>query len=211
MDCRRPCVMVLYHMSDSPVNVNMENDSLSKMNLFDSIYVCNHIGVLAAALVTHADPEPHKNHHPLYYYYYSQRHSVKSLEGDGVARHPGGSTSFVAPQVHGLSKRSADPTPESNPEPAADPDSANIYSYQVVHHGHPHYGYNHGYRYPYNAYRYNHYYGYPHRYHSHYKRSVEPEPEPEPYYTYHERPHYYNRYYHSYNNYYPSYPGYRCH
>ncbi|XP_037795032.1 LOW QUALITY PROTEIN: uncharacterized protein LOC119590443 [Penaeus monodon] len=152
---------------------------------------------LAVAEVTHADPEPHKyhpysyHHYPSYHYYPHNLH-VKPLEGDGVATHPGGGTSFLATQVHGFTKHSADPMPESNPEPEADPNSDNTYSYQVVHHGHPHYGYHNGYRYPYNAYRYNHYYGYPHRYHNHHKRSVESEPELEPRYTYHGRPHYYN-------------------
>nr|XP_027230113.1 histidine-rich glycoprotein-like [Penaeus vannamei] len=164
---------------------------------------------LAAAVVTHADPEPHKYHHYPYHYYYPRHHNVEPLEGDGVARHPGGGTSFVAPQVHGLTKRSADSTPEADPQPAADPDPSNSYSYQVVHHGHPRYGYHHGYRYPFNNYRYNNYYGYPHTYHSHHKRSVESEPEPQPHYSYHGRPHYYNRYYHGYPHYYPYYAGYR--
>ncbi|XP_063595748.1 uncharacterized histidine-rich protein DDB_G0274557-like [Penaeus indicus] len=175
------------------------------MKLATIVLVC-----LAAAVITHADPEPHKYHHyPYRYYhhypyhnYYSRHHYVKL---------PAGSTSSVTTQVHGLTKRSADPTPDPNPEPTADPDPSNSYSYQVVNHGHPHYGYHHGYRYPYNTYRYNHYYGYPHRYHSHHKRSVESEPEPEPHYTYYGRPHYYNRYYHGYRNYYPYYAGYRYH
>ncbi|XP_069994870.1 uncharacterized protein [Penaeus vannamei] len=164
---------------------------------------------LAAAVVTHADPEPHKYHHYPYHYYYPRHHNVEPLEGDGVARHPGGGTSFVAPQVHGLTKRSADPMPEADPQPAADPDPSNSYSYQVVHHGHPRYGYHHGYRYPYSGYRHTNFYGYPHTYHSHHKRSVESEPEPQPHYSYHGRPHYYNRYYHGYPHYYPYYAGYR--
>ncbi|XP_047499494.1 uncharacterized histidine-rich protein DDB_G0274557-like [Penaeus chinensis] len=159
---------------------------------------------LAAAVVTHADPEPHKYHHYPYYHYDPLYHDVEPLEGDGVARHPGGGTSFVGPQVHGLTKRSADPMPEADPEPVADSDTTNSYSYQIVHHGHPHYGY----RYPYSGYRHNNFYGYPHRYHSHHKRSVESEPEPEPHYSYYGRPHYYNRYYHGYPHYYP-YAGYR--
>ncbi|XP_027230152.2 uncharacterized protein [Penaeus vannamei] len=158
---------------------------------------------LAAAVVTRADPEPHKYNHYPYYQYDPLYHDLEPLEGDGVARHPGGGTSFVAPQVHGLTKRSADPTPE------ADPDTTNSYSHQVVHHGHPHYGYHHGYRYPYSGYRHSNFYGYPHTYHSHHKRSVESETEPQPHYSYHGRPHYYNRYYHGYPHYYPYYAGYR--
>ncbi|XP_047499490.1 uncharacterized histidine-rich protein DDB_G0274557-like [Penaeus chinensis] len=183
--------------------VNISDSKATKPNLKGSqrqfadtsssaiVLVC-----LAAAVVTHSDPEPHNYHHYPYYYYYYHYHNVKPLEGDGVARHPGGGTSFVAPQVHGLTKRSTDPTPEAIP---------GTYSYQVVHHGHPHDGYHNGFRYLYDSYPYNHYYGYPHRYHSHHKSSVESEPEPEPYYTYHGRPHYYNRY----PIYYPYYAGYR--
>nr|XP_027230152.1 uncharacterized histidine-rich protein DDB_G0274557-like [Penaeus vannamei] len=164
---------------------------------------------LAAAVVTRADPEPHKYNHYPYYQYDPLYHDLEPLEGDGVARHPGGGTSFVAPQVHGLTKRSADPMPEADPQPAADPDTTNSYSHQVVHHGHPRYGYHHGYRYPYSGYRHSNFYGYPHTYHSHHKRSVESEPEPQPHYSYHGRPHYYNRYYHGYPHYYPYYAGYR--
>ncbi|XP_042868801.1 uncharacterized histidine-rich protein DDB_G0274557-like [Penaeus japonicus] len=164
---------------------------------------------LAAAVVTYADPEPHKYHQYPYYHYYPQYHHLEPLQGDGVARHPGGGTSFVGPQVHGLTKRSADPMPETDPEPTADPDPSNSYSHQVVHHGHPHYGYHHGYRYPYNGYRYTHHYGYPYNHHSHHKRSVQSEPEPQPHYNYHGHPHYYNRYYRGYPSYYPYYAGYR--
>ncbi|XP_042856280.1 histidine-rich glycoprotein-like [Penaeus japonicus] len=162
---------------------------------------------LAAAVVTHADPEPHKYHY-YPYHHYSHYHHIKPLKGDGVARHPGGGTSFVGPQVHGLTKRSADPTPEADPEPSADPDPSKSYSYQVVNHGHLHYGYRHSYRYPYYGYRYSHHYGYPYSYHSHHKRSAEPEPEPEAHNSYYGYPRYYNKYYHGYAGYSPYYRGY---
>nr|XP_027230108.1 uncharacterized histidine-rich protein DDB_G0274557-like [Penaeus vannamei] len=164
---------------------------------------------LAAAVVAHADPEPHKYHHYPYHRYYHHPHHVKPLKGDGVAKHPGGGTSFVAPRVHGLGKRSADPEPAADPEPVADPDPSKSYSYQVVHHGYPHYGYHHGYRYPYYGYRYSHHYGYPYTYHKHHKRSADPEPEAEPNYRYYGHPHYYKGYYHGYPYSYPYYAGYR--
>ncbi|XP_037795029.1 uncharacterized protein LOC119590437 [Penaeus monodon] len=171
---------------------------------------------LAAAVVAHADPEPHYFRSPYNYYpHYYYRHHIKPLKGDGVAKHPGGGTSFVAPRVHGLKKRSADPMPEANPEPAADPeptadpDPSKSYSYQVVHHGYPRYGYHHGYRYPYYGYRYSHHYGYPYTYHKHHKRSADPEPEAEPHYSYYGYPHYYKGYYHGYPHTYPYYAGYR--
>nr|XP_027216165.1 uncharacterized protein LOC113808866 [Penaeus vannamei] len=173
---------------------------------------------LAAAVVAHADPEPHYFRSPYYYYphyYYPRHHHLEPLKGDGVARHPGGGTSFVAPRVHGLKKRSADPMPEADPQPAADPepvadpDPSKSYSYQVVHHGYPHYGYHHGYRYPYYGYRYSHHYGYPYTYHKHHKRSADPEPEAEPHYRYYGHPHYYKGYYHGYPYSYPYYAGYR--
>ncbi|XP_042868805.1 uncharacterized protein LOC122251165 [Penaeus japonicus] len=90
-------------------NVLSEPGTSPAMKLTAIALVC-----LAAAVVTHADPEPLKYHQYPYYHYYPQYHHLEPLQGDGVARHPGGGTSFVGPQVHGLTKRSADLMPEAD-------------------------------------------------------------------------------------------------
>ncbi|XP_069994874.1 uncharacterized protein [Penaeus vannamei] len=204
--CHRKCLRMPQGFASNPQRrpVLSEPPTGPAMKFAVAALVC-----LAAAVVAHADPEPHKYHHYPYHRYYHHPLHVKPLKGDGVAKHPGGGTSFVAPRVHGLGKRSADPEPAADPEPVADPDPSKSYSYQVVHHGYPHYGYHHGYRYPYYGYRYSHHYGYPYTYHKHHKRSADPEPEAEPNYRYYGHPHYYKGYYHGYPYAYPYYAGYR--
>merc|ERR1719167_144904 len=112
-----------------------------------SVIVCLGLAVALAG----AEPEPHTpdHHYPLHPYHHPHHH----LKGNGVAVHPGGGTSFVAPRLH-LGKRSAEPEPEAE----ADADPSRSYSY--VHHGyHPHVHYPR-----YHGYRYGHYYGYPAHY-----------------------------------------------
>ncbi|XP_045605557.2 uncharacterized protein [Procambarus clarkii] len=58
-------------------------------------------------------------YYPFYPYQYKQLRT-KPEDGKGVALHPGGSTSYVFPQVHGVGKRSAKPTAQA----AANPDFA---------------------------------------------------------------------------------------
>merc|ERR1712142_1396837 len=82
--------------------------------------------LVLVAMVSPGEPEPHYSHHPYshhYVYHYPYHHPVHHhVKGEGVAKHPGGATSYVAPQVHGLGKRSADPSPVADPEPEADAD-----------------------------------------------------------------------------------------
>lgn len=77
---------------------------------------------VVAVVVGETDPHlyhPHY-HHPYHHYpyhhyhhpYHHHYHPHPPLKGHGgVAKHPGGATSYVAPRVHGLGKRSADPQP----------------------------------------------------------------------------------------------------
>ncbi|XP_047499883.1 uncharacterized protein LOC125046213 [Penaeus chinensis] len=87
---------------------------------------------------------------------------IQPKDGSGVALHPGGATSYIHPQVHGLGKRSADP--KDNPN----------YSFSYYH--------------PYHSYGYQ---GYPfHRFsplHHMGKRSTDPQTTL-PYHNYYRHP-----------------------
>ncbi|XP_066952434.1 uncharacterized protein [Macrobrachium rosenbergii] len=81
---------------------------------------------------------PHR-YHPYYHYPYHYQHyrnHPSREDGKGVAVHPGGATSYIFPQVHGIGKRSAE----------ADPS----YAYSYMSHLHPYFNRPFGYyRYPY--------------------------------------------------------------
>ncbi|KAK7070878.1 hypothetical protein SK128_003085 [Halocaridina rubra] len=55
----------------------------------------------------HYYPYKYHPHYPYHYQHY--RNHPNREDGSGVALHPGGATSFVYPQTHGVGKRSADP------------------------------------------------------------------------------------------------------
>ncbi|XP_064093195.1 uncharacterized protein LOC135205933 isoform X2 [Macrobrachium nipponense] len=85
---------------------------------------------------------PHR-YHPYYHYpyhhYQHYRNHPSREDGKGVAVHPGGATSYIFPQVHGIGKRSA----EASAEPS--------YAYSYMSHLHPYFNRPFGYyrRYPY--------------------------------------------------------------
>ncbi|KAG7169755.1 uncharacterized protein LOC121865573 [Homarus americanus] len=100
--------------------------------------------------------------YPYYPYNYKNLRTKSEVQdGKGVALHPGGATSFVFPQVHGVGKRSAKPVAEA----AADPDFS--YGYHSGNFS-PHHRYGH-YNLPYHNY---HNYVYHHQLN---KRSARPQ------------------------------------
>lgn len=81
---------------------------------------------------------------PKYYYPYYGSPALKyrlRTNGSGVAVHPGGATSFVSPQVHGVGKRSATPAPavivRRSPMPLLPPYVYDPWRYPYY--PHPHY------------------------------------------------------------------------
>ncbi|XP_068241274.1 uncharacterized protein [Palaemon carinicauda] len=75
-------------------------------------------------------------HHPYHYQHY--RNHPSREDGKGVAVHPGGATSYIFPQVHGIGKRAAVANADPN------------YAFSYMSHLHPYFNRPFGYhRYPY--------------------------------------------------------------